>query len=87
MGENVQVSVDNDITNTMQTRTYGEISLGSAGNMQGAYLFLSLLTWKIIRRRTLVKGKLAFKIKIKSLVGFGYGISLSTFYSCTDLGS
>ena len=46
------MSTDNDITNTMQPRTYGAISLGPEGNMQGTYLFLSLLTWKIIGRRT-----------------------------------
>jgi len=41
----------------MEARTFGAISLGSAGNMQGTYLFLSL-TWKIIlasRRRSWVE--------------------------------
>ena len=54
-GEYVQVYAENDITNTMQARTFGAISLGSAGNMQGTYLFLSLTSWKIIRRRSWVE--------------------------------
>jgi hypothetical protein len=41
-GEYVQVYAENDITNTMQARTFEAISLGLAGNMQGTYLFLSL---------------------------------------------
>jgi hypothetical protein len=72
-GEYVQVSADNDITNTMQPRTYGAISLGSAGNLQGTYLFLSLLTWKIIRRRTWVEmplpGEVIGLINRKALSG------------------
>ena len=39
----------------MEARTFGAISLGSAGNMQGTYLFLSLTSWKIIRRRSWVE--------------------------------
>jgi hypothetical protein len=39
----------------MQPRTYGAISMGSAGNVQGTYLFMSLLTWKTIRRRTWIE--------------------------------
>ena len=31
------------------------VGLGSAGNMQGTYLFLSLTSWKIIRRRSWVE--------------------------------
>ena len=54
-GEYVQVSADNDITDTMQPRTYGAISLESVGNLQGTYLFLRLLTWKIIIRRAWVE--------------------------------
>jgi hypothetical protein len=54
-GEYVQVYAENDITNTMHPRTYGAISMGSTGNLQGTYLFMSLLTWKTIRRRTWVE--------------------------------
>ena len=54
-GEYVQVYAENDITNTMEARTYGAISLGSAGNLQGTYLFMSLTSWKIIRRRSWVE--------------------------------
>jgi hypothetical protein len=61
-GEYVQVSADSDITNTMQPRTYGAISLGSVGNMQGTDLFMSLLTWKVIRRRNWVEMPLAGEI-------------------------
>ena len=72
-GEYVQVSADNDITNTMQPRTYGAISLGSVGNMQGIYLFMTLLTWKIIRRRTWVEmplpGEVIGLINHKALAG------------------
>jgi hypothetical protein len=54
-GEYVQVYAENDITNTMQPRTFGAISMGSTGNLQGTYLFMSLTTWKTIRRRTWVE--------------------------------
>ena len=47
-GEYVQVYAENSITNTMESRTFGAISFGSAGNMQGTYLFLCLTSWKII---------------------------------------
>ena len=48
-GEYVQVHAENDITNTIQARTFGASSLRPDGNMQGTYLFLSLTSWKIIR--------------------------------------
>ena len=51
-GSYVQVHDDNDITNDMTSRTTGAICLGPAGNAQGAYRFLSLVTWKIIQRRS-----------------------------------
>jgi hypothetical protein len=54
-GEYVQVYAENDITNTMQPRTFGALIMRSAGNMQGTYLFMSLLTWKVIRRRAWVE--------------------------------
>ena len=53
-GEYVQVYAEHDITNTMQPRTYGAISMEGVGNFQGAYLFMSLLTWITIMRRTWV---------------------------------
>lgn len=44
------------ITNTMKSRTVGAISLGPAGNVvQGTYNFVSLLTWKVIKRRSWTK--------------------------------
>ena len=54
-GEYVQVYAEHDITNTMQPMTYGAISMGGVGNFQGTYLFMSLLTWKMIKRRTWVE--------------------------------
>ena len=39
----------------MEPRTFGALSMGPTGNMQGTYLFMSLLTWKVIRRRTWVE--------------------------------
>jgi hypothetical protein len=36
----------------MRERTSGAISLGPSGNIQGGYNFLSLLTWKVIKRRS-----------------------------------
>eukprot|EP01040_Poterioochromonas_malhamensis_P009801 gene9801-biopygen1902 len=51
-GSYVQVHEDDSITNTMKPRTTGAISLGPSGNMQGAYKFLSLDTWKVIVRRS-----------------------------------
>ena len=54
-GEYVQVYAENNITNTMEARTFRAFSLGSVGNMQGTYLILSHTSWKIIRRRSWVK--------------------------------
>jgi len=36
-GEYVQVYAENNITNTMQSRTYGVLSMGTSGNIQGTY--------------------------------------------------
>ena len=54
-GEDVQVYADEDITNTMKPRTLGAICVGVSGNLQGTYLFLSLATWKILKRRQWVE--------------------------------
>lgn len=51
-GEYVQVSEDEEITNTMASRTTGAICMGPAGTLQGTYKFLSLTTWRILRRRS-----------------------------------
>ena len=53
-GEYVQVSDDNDTTNTMASRTTGAICMGPVGNLQGTYKFMSLVTWKILKRRSWV---------------------------------
>jgi hypothetical protein len=47
-----QVHYDQNVTNTMASRTTGAISLGSNGNIQGTYRFMSLWTGDIIVRRT-----------------------------------
>jgi hypothetical protein len=49
-GEYVQVSEHNNITNDMNPRTIGAIALGQENNIHGSYKFLSLVSWKIIRR-------------------------------------
>ena len=51
-GAYVQVNDDNSITNTMDSRTVGAICLGSSNDTTGSYMFLSLLTWRIITRGT-----------------------------------
>lgn len=51
-GDYVQVYNEDEVTNTMRERTCGAISLGPSGNIQGSYNFLSLVTWKVIRRRS-----------------------------------
>ena len=51
-GEYVQVHDEDMITNTMKERTLGAISLGPVGNAQGSYNFLSLKTWRVIKRKT-----------------------------------
>lgn len=50
-GQYVQVHEENMPTNSMDTRTTGAIALDSAGNAQGSYNFLSLDTWRVIKRR------------------------------------
>lgn len=51
-GDYVQVHEENSPSNTMKERTIGAIALGSSGNLQGSYDFLSLSTWKVIKRRS-----------------------------------
>ena len=51
-GAYVQVHDDPTITNTMQSRTTGAISLGATGNAQGTHRFFSLKTDEVIIRRT-----------------------------------
>jgi hypothetical protein len=48
-----QVHVDNTQRNSaMISRTFGAISLGPTGNIQGTYKFMSLLTGKLIKARS-----------------------------------
>ena len=69
-GEYVQVYAERDITHTMQPSTYA-ISIGSIGNFQGTYLFMSLLTSKTIKRRAWVEmplpGEVIDFINLKAL--------------------
>jgi hypothetical protein len=51
-GDYTQVHEDNEVTNTMTSRTTGAISLGMAGNAQGSFKFFSLTTRRIIVRRS-----------------------------------
>jgi hypothetical protein len=51
-GQYVQTHEDLEVTNTMKPRTIGAISLGPVGNIQGTYYFLSLTTWRVIKRRS-----------------------------------
>jgi hypothetical protein len=51
-GAYAQVHDDQSITNTMESRTTGAISLGGTGNIQGTYKFLSLRSGEIVVRRT-----------------------------------
>jgi hypothetical protein len=70
-GEYVQVYAEHDITSTIQSMTYGAISMGGVRNFQGTYLFMSLLTWKMIKRRTWVEmplpGEVIDFINLKAL--------------------
>jgi hypothetical protein len=50
-----EVHVDPVITNTMEPRTKWDICLGPAGNRQGSYKFLSLMTGNKIIRRNFTK--------------------------------
>jgi len=50
-GAYAQVHDDLDVTNTMQSRTTGAISLGATGNVQGTYRFFNLHTGEVIVRR------------------------------------
>jgi hypothetical protein len=54
-GEYVQAYAEESISNTMQPRTFGAISFETTGNLQGTYMFLSLSTWKVVRRRTWIE--------------------------------
>jgi hypothetical protein len=50
-GAYAQVHDDQSITNMMESRTTGAISLGGTGNIQGTYKFLSLRSGEIVVRR------------------------------------
>ncbi len=50
-GTYVQVHDDLDVTNTIESRTTGAISLGPTGNLEGTHKFFSLKTGEIIVRR------------------------------------
>jgi hypothetical protein len=50
-GAYAQVHDDQSITNTMESRTTGAVSLGSTENAQGTYRLLSLRTGQIVVRR------------------------------------
>jgi hypothetical protein len=50
-GAYCEVHEDNAPTNSMMTRTTPAICLGPTGNLQGTYLFFSLVTGQILRRR------------------------------------
>ena len=43
--------IDPDITNTLELKTNWAICIGSTGNLQGSYKFLSLATGKKVTRR------------------------------------
>ena len=43
--------IDPDITNTLEPRTNWAICMGPAGNLQGSYKFLSLVTGKKVTQR------------------------------------
>mmetsp|Transcript_448 Transcript_448/g.692 ORF Transcript_448/g.692 Transcript_448/m.692 type:complete len:168 (+) Transcript_448:68-571(+) len=51
-GAYVQLTVENNPTNSMKPRTIPAISLGPSGNTQGTYHFMSLLTVKRVHGRT-----------------------------------
>ncbi len=46
-----EVHVDPEITNTLEPRTKWEICMGTSGNLQWSYKFLSLVTRKKVTRR------------------------------------
>jgi hypothetical protein len=52
VGANLQVHNDNQVTNTIETRTTRAINLGPAEYIQGGHKFLDLSTVSIIRRRS-----------------------------------
>ena len=51
-GSYIEASTDADITNTMVERTESCLALGPAGNLQGSVKCFSLLTGKLLIRRT-----------------------------------
>jgi hypothetical protein len=51
IGSYCEVHVDPEITNTLEPRTKWAICMGSTGNLQGSYKFLSLATRKKVMRR------------------------------------
>ncbi len=50
-GSYCEVNVDPEITNMLETRTKWAICMGSTGNLQGSYKFLSLATGKKVTHR------------------------------------
>jgi hypothetical protein len=54
-GDYVHANAENNIKNSMQSRTFPAICLGPVGNIQGSYYFLNLNTWEVNKRRGWVK--------------------------------
>jgi hypothetical protein len=76
-GAYVQVHNDDEVTNSMKSRTTGAMYMGPTGNAQGALKFLTLDTWKIVQRRTWTELPMPAEVikvindKVKQLIDAG----------------
>ena len=70
-GQCVQTDEEPDPTNSMEEQATGAICLGSAGNSQGSYRFMSLTTGKVLNRRTWTKIPVANDVirRVEELAG------------------
>jgi hypothetical protein len=84
-GANVQVHADNSqsSSNAMISRTVGMISLGSTGNIQGTYKFMSFLTGKIIKARSFTPLQMSDNVitQIERMGAFNYSPEYSNAIS------
>ena len=54
-GEYCQANEEDNLKNSMKSRTFPAICLGPVGNIQSSYYFLSLNSWQVVKRRQWIK--------------------------------
>ena len=54
-GDYCQANEEDNLKNSMKSRTFPAICLGPVGNIQSSYYFLNLNSWQVVKRRQWIK--------------------------------